>query len=84
MQNMYKTFRVVNVLGTTQLEVADPTGRLRKVNISDIYKILPADFIVTCIPDKQLFARKGKYINDPHLLKKISVTDAFLQDCFHN
>ena len=76
--------RVVKLIGTRQLEVADPTGRLRKVNISDVHKILPADFIVSCIPDEQVFAMKGKYINDPCLLKEISVIDAFLQDCFHD
>ena len=77
-------FRVVKVIGTRQLEVADPTGRLRKINISDFHKILAADFIVSCIPDEQVFSRKGKYINDPHLLKEISVIDAFLWDCFHD
>ena len=61
-------FRIVRLIGTRQLEVSDLTGRLRRVNVSDIHKILPADFIVSCIPDKQVFARKGKYINDPHML----------------
>ena len=77
-------YRVVKLVGTRQLEVSDPTGRLRKVNISDVHKILPADFIVSCIPDDQVFARKGKYINDPHLLKEVSVIDAVLQYCFHD
>ena len=39
-------FRVVKLIGTRQLEVSDLTGILRKVNISDVHKILPADFIV--------------------------------------
>ena len=56
--------RVVKLIGTRQLEVSDPTGRLRKVNISDVHKILPADFIVSSIPDKQTFVRKGKYIKN--------------------
>ena len=60
-------FRIVRLIGTRQLEVSDLTGRLRRVNVSDIHKILPADFIVSCIPDEQVFARKGKYINDPHI-----------------
>ena len=53
-------FRVIKLIGTRQLEVSDLTGSLWKVNISDGHKILPADFIVSCIPDKQVFARKGK------------------------
>ena len=61
-------YRVVRLMGTRQLEVSDPTGRLRKLNISDVHKVIPADFIVSCIPDKQLFAWKGKYINDQKLL----------------
>ena len=52
-----KNVRVVNLIGTRQLEVSDPTGRLRKVNILEVHKILPADFIVSCIPDKQIFVR---------------------------
>ena len=62
-------FRVVKLIGTKQLEVSDLTGRLRKVNISDVHKILPEDFIVSCILDKQIFTRKGKYINDSCILK---------------
>ena len=75
-------FRIVKCIGTRVLEVSDPTDRLRKVNVSDVHKILPADFIVSCILDKQVFARKGRYINDPCALKEVSVTDAFLQDYF--
>ena len=75
-------FRLVRLIGRRQLEASDPTGGLRKVNISDAHKILPVDFIVKCIPDEQVFARKGKYINDPLILKEVSVIDAFLQDYF--
>ena len=70
---MYKTTRS-----------SDPTGRLRKVNIFDVHKILPSEFIVSCIPDEQVLTRKGKYINDPHILKKIMIIDAFLQEIFTN
>ena len=35
-------------------------GRRKKVNISDIHKILPADFIVSCILDEQIFAQEGQ------------------------
>ena len=51
-------FRMVRLIGTRQLGVSDLTDRLRNVNISHIHKILPADFIVSCIPDEQIFARK--------------------------
>ena len=49
MQNMYQTF--VKLIGTRQLEVADPTGILRKVNILDVHRILPAGF------NSQLYSR---------------------------
>ena len=77
-------FRIVKLIGTRQLEVPDPTGRLRKVNICDVHKILPLEAIVSCIPDKQIFARKGKYINDPHILKEIVIIDVFQQENFTN
>ena len=75
-------FRVVRKIGTRQLEVSDLKGRLWKLNISDVHKILPTDIIVSCLPDKQIFARKGKYINDSHILKEVLVIDIFLHEYF--
>ena len=60
MPHMFQT--LVRLIGTWQLEVSDTTGKLREVNILDVHKILPADFIVSCITDEQIFARKAKYI----------------------
>ena len=77
-------FRVVRLTGTRQLEVSDQMDRLQKVNISDAHKNLPTDFIVGGLPDEQIFARKGKYINDPHILKELLVIDIFLHECFPN
>ena len=82
--NYVPHFRVVKLIGTIQLEVSDLKGRLKKVNICDVHKVLPSEFIVSCIPDKQVFTRKGKYINDPCILKEVMVIDAFLQDNFTN
>ena len=75
-------FIVIKLIGTRQLEVSNLTGSPWKVNILDVLKILPADFVVSCIPDEQVFARKGKYINDPHILKEVLVIDAFLHEYF--
>ena len=75
-------FRVIGLVGKRQLEVCDQTGRLRKVYICDVHKVLPSEFIVSCIPDEQVFARKDKYINNPHILKEVLVIDTFLQDNF--
>ena len=66
-------FRIIRIISPGQLEVSDPTGRLWKVNISYVHKILPSDFIVSSIPDEQVFGRKGNYINDPYILKEVSV-----------
>ena len=52
-------FRIIRLIGTRQLDIPDPTGRLRKVNICDVHKIVSSDFIVSCIPDEQVFARKA-------------------------
>ena len=75
-------FRVVKLIGTCQLQVSDLTGRLWKVNISDVHKILPAGFIVSCLPDEQIFARKGKYINNPCILKEVLAINTFLHEYF--
>ena len=71
-------FRLIRLISL----VSDLTGRLRKVNICDVQNILQSEFIVSCIPDKQIFTRKGKYINDPCILKEVTVIDMFLQDNF--
>ena len=47
-----------------------------------MHKILPSDQIVSSIPDKQVFGIRGKYINDPHILKKVAIIDAFLHESF--
>ena len=57
-------FRIVHLIGSRQLEVPNATGRLRKVNVCDVHKILPSDQIVSSIADEQVFGRRGKYIND--------------------
>ena len=77
-----QNFWVLRLVGTRQQEVFDPTGSLRKVNTCDVHKVLPSEFIVSCIPDEQVFARKGKYINDPCTFKEVMVIDTFLQDNF--
>ena len=74
--------RNVQLIGPRQLEVSDPTARLRKVNVCDVHKCLPSDYIVSSIPDEQVFGRKGKYINDPHILKEVAIIDAFLHENF--
>ena len=48
-------FRVVCFIGSRQLEVSVPTGRIRKVNVCDVHKNLPSYQIVSSIPDKQIF-----------------------------
>ena len=58
------------------------TGRIRKVNVSDVHKILPSDHIVSSIPDEQVFGRRGKYIKDPHILKDVAIIDTFLYKNF--
>ena len=77
-------FRVVKLIGIRHLEVSDPAGRLLKVNISNVHKILPADFIVSCLLDEHIFVRKGKYINDSCILRDVLAIDAFLQEYFPN
>ena len=59
--NYIPNFRIVIIINLSQLEVSDPSGRLWKVNISDVHKILPTDFIISSIQDEQVFGRKGKY-----------------------
>ena len=75
-------FRSIRLGGRRQLEVTDPTGKIRKLNICDVHKVLPSEFIVSCILDVQVFTRKGKYINDSCIPKEVMVIANFLQDNF--
>ena len=74
--------RIIRLIHKRQLEVSDPTGRLRKVNICDVHKVLPSEFIGSCIPDEHVFTRKGKYMNDPCILREVMAIETFLQDHF--
>ena len=72
----------MRLIGPRQLEVSDPTGRLRKVIICDVHKMLPSDYTVSSIPDEQVFGSKGKFINDPCILKEVAIIDVFLHENF--
>ena len=48
-----------------------------------MYKVLPSEFIVSCIPDEHILARKGKYINNPCILKEVTVIDNVPARQFH-
>ena len=37
--NWYAKFRVMHLIGSRQLEVSTPTGRIRNVNACDVHKI---------------------------------------------
>ena len=54
-------FRIVRLIGPRQLEISNLTGRLRKVNICNVHKILPSDFTVSSIPDKHVFGKRQVY-----------------------
>ena len=56
-------FRVVCLIGSRQLEVSDPTVRIRKANVCEVCMVLPSDHIVSLLSDEQVFGRRGKYIN---------------------
>ena len=73
-------FRVVHLIGSRQLEVSDPMGRTRKANVCDTHKIMPSDHIISSIRDEQVFGGKGKYINDPRVIKEVAIIDAFLHE----
>ena len=67
------------MISSRQLEVSHPTGKIEKVNVCDVHKILPSDHIIISISDKQDFGGRGKYINGPCILEEVMVIDAFLQ-----
>ena len=70
-------FRVVHVIGSRQLKVSYPIGRIRQVNVYDVHMTLPSDHVVSSKWDQQVFGRRGKYINDPHILKEVVIIDTF-------
>ena len=62
--------------------VSEKTLWFKKDNVCDVHKILPWDQIVNLIPDEQVFGRRGRYINDPYILKEVAITDTFLHENF--
>ena len=53
------------MIRSRQLEVSDPMGRTRKINVCDAHKIKLSDHIISSTPNEQVLGQKGKYINDP-------------------
>ena len=39
--------------------------------------------MISSIPDEQVFGQKGKYINDPRIIKEVVIINAFLHEEFH-
>ena len=76
-------FRVVPLISSKQIKISNPTGRTRKVNVCDVHKIVLSDHIINSTPDKQVFGRRGKYINDPGILKEVLIIDSFYMKIFH-
>ena len=77
------SFRAVHLIGSRQLEVSNSTSRTRKVNVYDVHKTVLSDHIISSIPDGQVFGRKEKYINDPRILKEVSIIEAFYIKIFY-
>ena len=50
-------FRIIRLIGPRQLEVSNLTGRPQKINISAVHKILPSEFIISSIPDEQVWQK---------------------------
>ena len=50
--------RLVRLIGTRQLEVSE-------VNISDVHKILPAEFIISCLPRQTGLCQEGQVYKWP-------------------
>ena len=84
MQSTYQILELSDSLCSRQLKITNLTSRLRKVNICDVHKFLSSDFIINWIPDEKVFGKKGKHINDPQVLKEVSVIETFLQKNFPN
>ena len=72
----------MHLIGSRQLESSYLIGRIRNVNVCDVHNVLPSDHIVSSIPGKHVFGRRGKYINDPCVLKEVAIIDAFLHENF--
>ena len=71
-------FIVVHLRSSRQLEVSD----VKSLNVCDVQKVLPSDYIVSSIADVEVFGRRDKYINAPHILKEVVIIDPFLHENF--
>ena len=74
------TLRVVCLIGSRQVEDLDCMVRTRKIYVCNAHKIMPSDHIISSILDKQVFGQKGKYINDPRIIKEVAIIDTFLHE----
>ena len=73
-------FRVVHLIVQDNWNSPIAMGRIRNVNVCDVHKMFPLDHIVSLILDEQVFGRRGKYINDPQILKELATIHAFLHE----
>ena len=71
-------------IGEKGLNVQDPTGKMKRVSAEHVQFIYPAEYYLTALPQKEIFARTAKYINRPDLMldlyKDLEETDKKQRD----
>ena len=52
--------------------IFNPTSHVRHTCVADIQLWMPADYIVSKLPDIKAFGRACKYINDPSIMPDLN------------
>ena len=66
-------------IGYKAFDMKDPTGKIKRVSAEHIQFLYPAEHHLTAFPQKEIFGRTAKYINDPDLMpdlyKELEMTE---------
>ena len=64
-------FHVCKVFNDRACDLQDPSGLVRCASIADTQLWMPAKYIVSVLPDIQVYGWASKYINDPSLMSDL-------------
>ena len=74
-------------MGDKAFDVQDPTGKIKRVSTEHIQFMYPVEHYLTALPQKEIFGRTARYINNPDLMpnlyKELEMTepDRWQEDC---
>ena len=65
-------FHICKVINNRPYDFEDPTGHVQHASVADIQLLMPAEYIVSMLPNIKAFGQAWKYINVPSMMPDLN------------